>query len=150
MTLSTDLNSPIIPGRSAAGLNLGISLDDVNPVALQSLNWSKESHIINDKQTHWDEYSSPDLYLRFIDGVLSTIGVMGKYQGKIMQGLGIGDKVDLFEHVFGNLMEGDEDELTFERVQNQLWIEVNEMENISGNWLIEVKKRFVTGIFIII
>jgi hypothetical protein len=148
MKTQTDLDAPIIPGETAAGLQLGISISDIDSNSLAELTHEVKTGGFYDNASTSDIYYSKDIYLRFVGGHLQTIGVMSAYRGTIAQGLGIGAGVSDFEHVYGRLVEGSEDELTFERVNGRLWLEVEETGLNSENWKQVVPSRKVRALYV--
>jgi hypothetical protein len=134
MKLKIDNNAVIIPGETAAGLLLGISIHEIDPDSLAGLQYELQLSPPGYASPSWQVYTSDEIYLRFENDQLTTIGVMGNYSGKISQGLGIGSLVSDFQHVYGNLIEGKEDELTFERVEGKLWFATDYSRCNTENW----------------
>ena len=77
MGTKIDLNSLIIPGKGAAGLVLGTLLLDIDSVDLAGFNHhSVQAGLLNESICR-ETYTSDDLYLRFREGKLDMIGVIG-------------------------------------------------------------------------
>jgi hypothetical protein len=148
MSNKIDLNSPIIPGRGAAGLVLGTLLGDIESVDLTGLNHHSIKAGLLNQSIFWETYTSCDLYLRFKEGKLDMIGVMGAYRGLTQQGLGIGSRVSDIELVYGSLIEGPDDILTFERVVDSLWFDVDCTDLNSSNWHSQVRLRKVKVLYV--
>lgn len=123
-----DINSPIIPGKGAAG-------------------HSVQAGLLNESIC-WETYTSDELYLCFREGKLDMVGVMGAYRGSTQQGLGVGSWVSDFELVYGNLIEGPDDALTFERVEDSLWFDVDCTNLNSANWHSQVRLRKVKALYV--
>lgn len=148
MTNKIDLNGPIIPGKGAAGLVLGTLMDDIDRVDLAGLiHSSVNTGLLNDT-IGWETYASDDIYLRFKEGKLDMVGVMGAYRGMTQEGFGVGSMVSDFELVYGKLIEGPDDALTFERVVNLLWFDIDFTDFDSTNWHSEVRLRKVKGLYV--
>lgn len=136
-----DINSPIIRGKGASGLVLGTLLGGIDSVDLAGLNHHSVQAGLLNESICWETYTSGDLYFRFKGGKLDMIGVLGAYRGLTQQGLGIGARVSDFELVYGAIMEGPDDALTFEQVMNSLWFEVDCTDLNSVNWHSQVRLR---------
>jgi hypothetical protein len=76
-----DLNAPIIPGKSAAGLTLGDSIETIN---LENFveEIRKPSLTPTPPETWTCVYFGDDLILFFKNNILNQIGVQGSYTGK--------------------------------------------------------------------
>lgn len=148
MGTKIDLNSLIIPGMGAAGLVLGTLLGDIDSVDLAGLNHHSVQAGLLNESICWKTYTSGDLYLRFREGKLDMVGVMGAYRGLTQQGLGVDSRVSDFELVYGSLIEGPDDALTFERVVDSLWFDVDCTDLNSANWRLEVRLRKVKELYV--
>ena len=108
---------------------------------------SVKTGLFNDS-VGWETYASNDIYLRFKESKLDMIGVMGAYHGLTLEGLGVGSVVTDFELVYGALIEGPDDALTFERVVDLIWFDINFTDFESTNWHSEVRLRKVKVLYI--
>ena len=120
-----DFDGEIIPGHGAAGLVLGTNRIEIDKRLLDS----------------------DDITLHFEEDMLTQIGVTGDYKGKLISNLGLGDLVSDFEKVYGPMIEGDEDELTFKNIKG-FWFDVDDSKYNSYNWWTEIPKLPVTHIYV--
>jgi hypothetical protein len=107
--MSLDLDAAIIPGQSAAGLELGTRIEDalagvghlitqeaiVNPYARSVTTRYRSEHV--------------DLWER--DGIVRQIGVHGGYRGKLMDRITLGASIAEIETWIGECCEDEEDYL---------------------------------------
>jgi hypothetical protein len=97
-----DLNAPIIPGKSAAGLSIGQEVVPTmvfsHPIKTIALN--DQMKIISDCVTLWIKNNK-----------ITQIGVSGKYHGRINDVIGIGSSINEVQRVLGQVIEGEEDNL---------------------------------------
>lgn len=93
-----DIEAPIIPGKSAAGLVLGLSIHELGKDALKNWqSWIIEADYItyqkgrrNLSRQETIVYSSQNYTLFFEKQILTQICVSGNYQGKYQQIFGVG------------------------------------------------------------
>jgi len=96
-----DLNAPVIPGRSAAGVQLR-----------QSINRVLESNNPTDIEDRGEvtvfRFGEVSLFVR--EGLIDQIGVHGGYSGT-MRGVAIGTKIAEVNRMLGPVIEDDDDNL---------------------------------------
>ncbi len=141
-----DLNAPIVAGKSAAGFMLGMQKNDVSK---EVLNLFTVTEIINEyvKDLSLYKYYTDEVILFFEQDQLTQIGLFNNYKGTIHNELGLGSVVRDFETVFGDMVEGDEDQLVFSNLKG-LCFEVDASTYTSANWKVEIPKQKVTEIYI--
>ncbi len=142
-----DLNVPIIPGQSAGGFSLGLNKADIDKQILDSFEFREiyNKYLPDFPPLH--VYSTEDLVLHFSKDKLVQIGVTRNYKGKLVINLGLGDLVKDFEVTYGQMIEGDEDELVFTNLKG-LCFEVDYTDCNSDNWMTLIPNRPVTEIYI--
>lgn len=141
-----DLNAPIVAGKSAAGFMLGMHK---NNLSKEVLNLFTVTEIVNEhvKDLSLYKYYTEEVTLFFKDDKLSQIGLFNNYKGTVYNELGLGSVVKDFETVFGDMVEGDEDQLVFSNLKG-LCFEVDSSTYTSANWKVEIPKQKVTEIYI--
>ena len=141
-----DLNAPIVAGKSAAGFMLGMQKNDVSREVLDLFTVTE---IINEyvKGTPLYKYYTDEVILFFEQDQLTQIGLFNNYKGTVCNELGLGSMVKDFEAAFGDMVEGDEDQLIFTNLKG-LCIEVDSSAYTSANWKIEIPRQKVTEIYI--
>jgi hypothetical protein len=138
-----NLHSDIIPGKSAAGLDLGINFSEINDLITNPIQWKREdgqvqSVILN--ESGWifvptrTNNASPDspltngrYYYNFgsielnfnSSGDLVLIALSNKYQGLFLNSIGIGDKLAKVEDFF-KLTYDDIEELHYPSVNSEI------------------------------
>lgn len=142
-----DLNAAIIAGKSAAGFILGINKEDIDKQVLISFEFIEIYNKYLPDYPPLNEYRTKDVILHFHENKLTQIGLIGNYNGKLDNNLGLGDLVRDFEVVYGNLKEGDEEELVFSNLKG-LCFEVDNKKYNSDNWTTEIPRLPVTEIYI--
>lgn len=142
-----DLNAKIVPGQSAAGFTLGTKKNDIEKQVLDSFEFIEihSKHSSNFPPLH--EYRTTSLILHFNQDLLTQIRLIGNYKGKLEANLGLGDLVKDFELHYGQMTEGDEDELIFTNLKGMCF-EVDDSKYNSDNWKSEIPNLPVTEIFI--
>jgi len=98
-----NLNAPIIPGQSAAGVRLGQTIDEI--VATTQPTATIQLH---DSSKLCFEYVN--LWVK--GNRVTQIGVSGKYQGTINGSVGIGSSIRDIQNTLGQVVEDEEDNLT--------------------------------------
>jgi len=97
-----DLAAPIVPGKSAAGIKLGQSIDEIikfhQPV---------EIHSLGDGAKYC--FNQIDLWVR--NGKVVQISVKFDYLGNVQNKIGIGATINDVQSAFGKVMEDEEDNL---------------------------------------
>jgi len=141
-----DLNAPVVPGKSAAGFSLGIQKNDVSK---EDLDLFTVTEIVNEyvKGPPLYKYYTDEVVLFFEQDQLMQIGLFNNYKGTVYNDFGLGSVVKDFETVFGDIVEGDEDQLIFSNLKG-LCFEVDSSTYSSTNWKIEIPKQKVTEIYI--
>lgn len=142
-----DENAPIIPGKSAAGFTLGIKKSDIDKQVLDLFEFIEIYNKYLPECPPLHEYRTKDLILHFYENKLTQIGLIGNYKGKLDDNLGLGDLVKDFELKYGDLTEGDEEELVFSNLKG-LCFEVDNSKYNSDNWTIEIPKLPIKEIYI--
>ena len=98
-----NLNDPIIPGESAAGVRLGQLVEGiiaaVQPLTTIPLPGSVKVC-----------FESVNLWVK--GNRVTQIGVIGNYQGKLSGTIGIGSTIRDIQNAFGPVVEDEEDNLT--------------------------------------
>lgn len=96
-----DLNAPIVPGQSAAGVSIGDSVTEllatIRPRSTRKL-WSGESHDLGEIRV-WAK-----------KGVVTQIGVYAGYRGILQPSIHIGSSIAEVEDSFGCSVQEDEDD----------------------------------------
>ena len=100
-----DLNAPIIPGESAAGVSVGQPVDDI--LATETPDAVVELHGC----TRF-EFGPVRLWVR--DGKVSQVGVYAGYHGRLRQGIGVGSTLGQVQSTLGRVVEDEEDNLVVE------------------------------------
>ena len=97
-----DLNAPIIPGESAAGVRLGQPIKDIlvrqTPDAVIEL-------------TDCEKYQFGSVRLWVSSGKISQIGLYADYRGRLKEGIGIGSTVEEVQTLLGKIEEDEDDNL---------------------------------------
>lgn len=113
MSVSLNLDAPIIPGKSAARIQVSQPIDD-----LLNLEWLQDS--INDA---FGSFSSTCFRPEAVDlwvpesGLIDQIGVHGPYRGKLFDSIALGMTIDDIERLIGPCAEDDEDNLSIHGVR---------------------------------
>jgi hypothetical protein len=98
-----DLSAPIVPGKSAAGIELGQSIAEIiknnQPTNVQSY----------EKSTRYC-FNSVDLWIEV--GRVIQIGVKRGYHGVVQGAIGIGSSIYDVQLTLGKVIHDDEDNLT--------------------------------------
>lgn len=133
--LGVDLFAEIIPGRSAAGFELGMDVGDIGDVVNQARHWKRSDGQLGLAVLHepgWLFASLPEISgkessdlggiyfygsgaveMKFnSSGVLEWIAVGEGYKGKLMGVVGVGDKLQQVVNIF-DLVYDDVEELHF-------------------------------------
>ncbi|HET9914930.1 MAG TPA: hypothetical protein VFQ13_23780 [Anaerolineales bacterium] len=97
-----ELNAPIIPGKSAAGVSLGQSIKPILPANLPT---SVEQLSKSEKFS----FGSVELWVE--DGRVIQIGVRAGYEGTLHSTIGIGSTIAEVQSAIGEVIEDDEDNL---------------------------------------
>jgi hypothetical protein len=97
--MELDLNAPIVPGKSAAGITLGQPLSEFI---------RKYGELFSFKG---NRYCSESVIVSIADDVVSQIGVFDGYRGKIAGKIGIGSTDKEVELFLGVIEENDYDDL---------------------------------------
>ena len=97
-----DLNAPIIPGESAAGVRLGQPIKDI--LAYQSPDVVTE---INDLE----KYQFGSVHLWVNAGKISQIGLYAEYRGRLKESIGIGSTIEEVQNSLGKIEEDEDDNL---------------------------------------
>jgi len=141
-----DLNAHIVAGKSAAGFMLGMQKNDVSK---EVLNLFTVTEIVNEyvKNLSLYKYYTDEVILFFEQDQLTQIGLLNNYKGTVYNELGLGSVVKDFETVFGDMVEGDEDQLVFSNLKG-LCFEVDSSTYTNANWKVEIPKQKVTEIYI--
>lgn len=96
-----DLDAPIVPGQSAAGYHIGMSIDEV----LQEEKALFQPHPVLDyrKQPTGRVYYASDHVYLWVDaqGLIYSIGVGNGYRGKLFEKIGLGMTIDDIERLVG-------------------------------------------------
>jgi hypothetical protein len=120
-----NLNAPIIPGESAAGVRLGQPINGiistVQPRAMISLHGSVKLH-----------FESVTLWVK--GKHVTQIGVASNYRGKIGGTIGIGSTIRDVQNTLGQVIEDEEDNLTVAGMagwyfETEPWRESHELES---------------------
>ncbi len=100
-----DLNAPIIPGKSAAGVHIGQPIEGIlageSPAAVIEINSCTRF-----------EFGTVRLWVE--NGKVSQVGVYAGYLGTLMQGIGIGATLGEIQSLLGPVVEDEEDHLIVE------------------------------------
>ena len=142
-----DLNAEIVPGQSAAGFSLGTEKNDIEKQVLDSFEFIEIHSKYSPNSPPLHEYRTADLILHFNQDLLTQIRLIGYYKGKLKSNLGLGDLVKDFELHYGQMTEGDEDELIFTNLKGMCY-EVDDSKYNSDNWKSEIPSLPVTEIYI--
>ncbi len=132
-----DLKATIIPGKSAAGFELGIKKESLSKELI-------EKFVANDLG---NTLSSSNVILYFQKNILTQIAVKRNYQGKLESGLGLNDLVKTFSKAYGKFIEGYEDQLIFENLGG-LCFEVDETKYSSENWTFKIPSLPIKELYI--
>jgi hypothetical protein len=100
-----DLNAPIIPGESAAGVRIGQPIEDI-------LAWKSPDAVVEIHSCTKFEFGVVHLWVE--NGKVSQVGVCAGYRGSLMQGLGIGSTLGDIQSSFGPVVEDEDDNLIVE------------------------------------
>ena len=103
LIVSPDLDAPIVPNESAAGIQIGADAREI--VERASLTFTFDPP---DKSR---SYSVGVVLLWVRAGTIHQIGVIGGYRGRIDGRIGIGSTIADVEDAFGRVLEDDEDNL---------------------------------------
>ena len=107
-----DLDAPIIPGRSAAGYELGMPLEAIPPQELALFQPSpyRDAH---GQPTDGRRYEATSVVLYVDpDGRIGQIGVRAGYRGKLLERIGVGMTIAAIERLIGPVALDEEDVLT--------------------------------------
>src|SRR5688500_14542042 len=100
-----DLNAPIIPGESAAGIRVGQPVDSIlagdTPDAVVELHGCTRF-----------EFGPVRLWVT--NGKVSQVGVYAGYLGSLRQGVGVGSTLGQVQLTLGRVVEDEEDNLVVE------------------------------------
>jgi hypothetical protein len=97
-----DLNAPIIPGLSAAGIRVGSEHSE-----LAEAGQSKPERIHGNDV----KYRLGAVTLWVNDGLIEQVSVRSPYRGKVNGLIGIGDRIADVQAAFGPVVEDDDDNL---------------------------------------
>ncbi len=97
-----ELNAPIIPSKSAAGISLGQSIETV-------LHANSPSSVCSLSKSEKLSFDSVDLWVK--DGRVTQIGVKSRYEGTIHSTIGIGSTIAEVQSAIGEVILDDEDNL---------------------------------------
>ena len=97
-----DLNAPIIPGESAAGVRVGQPIEDI--LARVSPDATVEIH-------SGTKFEFGPVHLWVEDGKVSQVGVYAGYRGSLSQGIGIGSTLGGIQSALGPVVEDEDDNL---------------------------------------
>jgi hypothetical protein len=97
------LDAPIVPGKSAAGVSIGDSIEDILQRAKPSTitDWSQGKHY---------QFGSVNLWVNN-KGKIKQIGLYPGYTGQIAKRIGIGSKISDIITSLGAVVEDEEDNL---------------------------------------
>jgi hypothetical protein len=111
-----DIEAPIIPGHSAAGLQVGSPIEEI----LQE----QETHFISEEAMNHHLVSVPiitryrsamvDLWVK--EGIIDQIMVHSGYRGKLMNSIGLGSTIMDIETPIGAWEEDEEDNLMIRKL----------------------------------
>jgi hypothetical protein len=119
-----DLDAPIIPGQSAAGVHLGDSitelLEQIHPQEIFRLHGGKR-------------YNFGSVALWEKDGKIKQIGLFAGYRGTLAEGIGIGSTIGDIKDKFGAFVEDEEDNLVVKDVpgwcfETEAWLASHQAE----------------------
>lgn len=103
MTIAFDLDAPIIPGKSAAGVQLG---DNISAI----LEWAKPHTISPLTQGKSYHFGSVVLWVNN-ENKVTQIGLYPGYRGKVVKAIGIGSTLGEVASTVGTVVEDEEDNL---------------------------------------
>lgn len=98
-TVSINLEAPIVPGVSAAGVNIGQALEELPRP-------KKTTHL-----TNVDLLEFPSVTIWVKDGTVYQIGVRDGYNGRLDEVVGIGSTIADVADNFGDVTEDEYDNL---------------------------------------
>jgi hypothetical protein len=102
-----DPEAPIVPGRSAAGIDLGSRIEDILADIAHLLTPEPTVSPYSESVTTRYHSDSVDLWER--GGIVRQIGVHGAYRGKLMERIGLGSTIADIETHIGECEESEED-----------------------------------------
>jgi hypothetical protein len=100
-----DLNAPIVPGNSAAGVSVGQTVEGI-------LAETPPQAVVDLYSCTRFEFGTVHLWVR--NGKVSQVGVYAGYLGSLLQGIGIGSTIREIQSVLGPVVEDEEDNLIVE------------------------------------
>jgi hypothetical protein len=102
-----DLNTPIVPGVSAAGFHIGQFIERNSSVGGAFV--SEPIHNPTMRSSDGVRYRSESVDLWVASNVIQQIGVHGVYRGKLLDQIMLGMTIEDIERFIGPCMEGSED-----------------------------------------
>ena len=129
-----DLNAPIIPNISAAGIKIGQSAAKILAAATPA----SINQIENGQQLCFENVN---VWTK--NGLVDQIGVYAEYQGTIKGIIGIGSTMSDVQAAFGKIIEDDEDNLIIVGIpgcyfETEEWKHGHNIENNLDSRLIEI------------
>ncbi|HEY7356911.1 MAG TPA: hypothetical protein VH590_10615 [Ktedonobacterales bacterium] len=106
-----DLDAPLIPGRSAAGYFIGMSLEEVPQQELARFQRVPLPDFFGKPSGFRCEAASVTLWVN-PEGCIRQIGVHHGYRGKLFERVGLGMTIADLERLIGPVAEDEEDALT--------------------------------------
>jgi hypothetical protein len=98
-----DLDAPIVPGKSAAGISVGSTVGDL----LSMVGPHSTTKLSNGE---WHDLGSIRVWTK--DGMVTQVGVYSGYRGMLQPGIGVGSTISDVEASFGcSVQEDKEDNL---------------------------------------
>lgn len=98
-----DLDAPIVPNESAAGVRIG---EDARSVVERA-----GSKFIDDPADLVRSYNFGSVILWARAARVHQVGVLRAYRGKVQNQIGLGSTIGDVERAFGNVIEDDDDNL---------------------------------------
>jgi len=105
--MNFDLNAPLVPGRSAAGVRLGESINRV-------LEGNKPGNIEDRGEVTFYNFGEVSLFV--CEGVIYQVGVHNGYSGAI-RGVIIGTTIAEVNRLLGPVVEDEDDNLAVDGIQ---------------------------------